>query len=71
MSVFTLKLRDRSDNVVLASILGGYSHIMWIRTENSAVKIFTTPDFEKETRRILLDLQKEVGFEFADTEEKR
>ncbi len=73
MSVFTLKLKDQSDNVVLASILGGYSHVMWVRTENPedpVVKIFTTPDFEEETRRILLELRKEVDFEFADTEEK-
>ena len=63
LSVFTLKLRDLRDNVILASILGGYSHIMWVRTENPVVKIFTTPDFEKETRWILYELQKEVDFE--------
>lgn len=72
LSVFTLKLRERSDNVILASILGGYSHIMWVRTENPenpVVKIFTTSDFEEETRLVLLELRKEIDFEFTDTEE--
>ncbi len=69
MSVFSLKLKNQSDNVLVQSILGGYSHIFWVRTENPkdpVVKVFTTRDFEKETLSILKSLKQEVDFEFIN-----
>ncbi len=71
MSVFTLKLKNKSDNVVFNSIAGGYSHIIWVRTENPedpVIRVFTTPDFELETRDILAAISEEVDFEFVGTE---
>ena len=68
MSVFTLKLKNKSDNVLFNSIAGGYCHIFWVRTENPedpVIRVFTTPDFERETREILSALREEVDFEFV------
>lgn len=67
MSIFYLKLHRRSQNVLLQSILGTYSHIMWVRTEDPSemiVKIITTEDLISETLDILKELKKDVDFDF-------
>ncbi len=73
LSVFRIKLANKRDNVLVQSILGGYSHMMWVRTENPedpVVTIFTTRDLEEETSRILRALGDEVDFEFAAPEKR-
>lgn len=70
MSAFRIKLANRRDNVLVQSILGGYSHLMWVRTENPedpVVAVFTTPDLEKEAKEALRALREEVDFEFVRT----
>ncbi len=67
MHVFYIRLRHRSDNVKLQSILGTYSHIMWVRTEvpeEMVIKIVTTPDLIDETLAILRRLKEDIEFEF-------
>ena len=68
MSIFYLKLHNKSDNVLLQSILGCYDHIMWVRTEvpsEMIVKVITTPDLVQETREILEELRKEIDYDFV------
>lgn len=68
MSIFYLKLHKRSQNVILQSILGTYSHIMWVRTEDPAsmiIKVITTEDLVEETLWLLNELKKDVDFDFV------
>lgn len=70
MPVLYLKLRDRSDNVFLQSILGTYSHLMWVRTEdpeNHIVKIITTDDLFYLSLEVLVSVKKEIAFDFLKT----
>ena len=72
MSVFFIKLADRSSNVLLQAILGTYGHLMWVRTEvpkEMIVKVITTPELTSETRGVLEALRGEVEFEFVDPPE--
>ena len=72
MSVFFIKLADRSSNVLLQSILGTYGHLMWVRTEipkEMIVKVITTPGLASETRGVLEALRGEIEFEFVDPPE--
>lgn len=67
MSVFYLKLNNRSQNVLLQSILGTYSHLMWVRTEDPSrmiVKVITTEDLVEESLEVLKELKKDVDFDF-------
>ncbi len=69
MSVFFIKLADKSSNVLLQAILGTYGHLMWVRTEvpqEMIVKIITTPELASETRGVLEALRGEIEFEFVD-----
>ncbi len=69
MSVFFIKLADRSSNVLLQAILGTYGHLMWVRTEipeEMIVKVITTPELASETRGVLEALRGEIEFEFVD-----
>lgn len=69
MSVFFIKLADRSSNVLLQAILGTYGHLMWVRTEipeEMIVKVITTPGLTSETRGVLEALRGEIEFEFVD-----
>ena len=53
MSIFFIKLADRSSNVLLQAILGTYGHLMWVRTEvpkEMIVKVITTSELVSETR---------------------
>lgn len=72
MSVFFIKLADKSSNVLLQGILGTYGHLMWVRTEipkEMIVKVITTPELTSETRGVLEALKREIEFEFVDPPE--
>ena len=71
MSVFFIKLADRSSNVLLQSILGTYGHLMWVRTEvpgKNIVKIISTPELASESLEVLNALSGEIEFEYIDPE---
>lgn len=66
MPTIYIKLKNNSETVYFQSILGTYSHIAWVRTENPAsgiMKVIATPDSYGETREILEKLKKEIEFE--------
>ncbi len=68
MSIFFIKLADKSSNVLLQAILGTYGHLMWVRTEipkEMIVKVITTPELTSETRGVLEALREEIEFEFV------
>ncbi len=66
MAAIYIKLKDPSDTVYFQSILGTYSHLAWIRTENAKegiIKITSTDDLIDETREVLKNLRAEIEFE--------
>lgn len=66
MPTILIKLTNNSEAVYFQSILGTYSHIAWVRTDNPAsgvIKVIPTPDSYDETREILEKLKKEIEFE--------
>lgn len=68
MSVLYIKLKNKRDNILLQSILGTYSHLMWVRTEipqQMVVKIISTPDLIDESKKILDELKKEIEFDYV------
>ena len=70
-SIF-IKLKDRSQNILLQSILGTYSHLMWVRTEIPAeniVKIATTDDLLEESKKVLDSISDDVDFEYLPDNE--
>ena len=69
MYTFFIKLKNKSSNVLLQSILGTYSHLMWVRMEvpeENIVKIVSTPDLFEESKKVLRSLQNEIDFDFID-----
>ena len=67
-----IKLKDRSQNILLQSILGTYSHLMWVRTEIPAeniVKIATTDDLLEESKKVLDSISDDVDFEYLPDNE--
>ena len=72
MCIFYIKLKDKSKNVLLQSILGTYSHLMWVRMEvpkEQIVKIVSTPDLLEESKKVVASLQSEIEFDFIDYDE--
>ena len=66
MPTIFIKLKNKSETVYFQSILGTYSHIAWVRTEDpdiGIIKIISTEDLIWETRSILERLKKEIEFE--------
>jgi alkyl hydroperoxide reductase subunit AhpC len=66
MAAIYIKLKDPSDTVYFQSILGTYSHLAWIRTENAKegiIKITSTDDLIDEAREVLKNLRAEIQFE--------
>lgn len=66
MPTIYIKLKHNSETVYFQSILGTYSHIAWVRTENPAsgiIKVIPTPDTAGETGVILEKLKEEIEFE--------
>ena len=63
MPEILIKLKHNSETVYFQSILGTYSHIAWVRTDNPAsgiTKVIPTPDLVEETREILKKLREEI-----------
>ncbi len=63
-----IKLKNRSHNVLLASILGSYSHLMWVRTEdplNKLVRIATTDDLYDDAIKVLEKIRPDVDYDFV------
>ncbi|HKQ33458.1 MAG TPA: DUF4911 domain-containing protein, partial [Thermodesulfobacteriota bacterium] len=62
----SIKLRNNSESVYFQSIIGTYSHVAWVRTddpESGIIQVITTPDLLEETHNILERLKKEIEFE--------
>ena len=69
MTIIYLQLKDKSKNVLLQSILGTYSHLMWVRTEDPKemlVKVITTKDQYEESLKVLNEIKDEINFDFLD-----
>jgi len=65
MPVIRIKLRDNSEAVYFQSIMGTYSHLAWVRTDDpgsGVINVITTPDRENEVRTLLQDLKSELDF---------
>jgi hypothetical protein len=66
MPTISIKLKNNSESVYFQSIMGAYSHLAWVRTDDPAsgiIQIITTPDLLEETRNVLEKLKKEIEFE--------
>ena len=66
MPTISIRLKDNSESVYFQSIIGTYSHIAWVRTDNpesGIIQVITTDDLLHETRNILERLKKEIEFE--------
>jgi Domain of unknown function (DUF4911) len=66
MPTIFIKLKNNSETVYFQSILGTYSHIAWVRTEDpesGLIKVIPTEDQLREARNILEILKKEIEFE--------
>ena len=69
MTIIYLKLNDKSKNILLQSILGTYSHLMWVRTEDPKemlVKVITTNDLYEQSLKVLKEVKDEINFDFLD-----
>jgi len=66
MATIYIKIHDKSETVYMQSILGTYSHLAWVRTENpeeGIIKIISTEDLIEEVKKLLQNLKKEIEFE--------
>ena len=66
MPVIRIKLRDNSEAVYFQSIMGTYSHLAWVRTDDPSsgvINVITTPDREDEVRTLLHELKSELDFD--------
>jgi len=62
-----IKLRYKSQNILLQSLLGTYSHLMWVRTEDPSeniVRIATTDDLLEESKKVLESIADDVEFDY-------
>ncbi len=65
-----IKLKNISETVYFQSIMGTYSHIAWVRTEdpeNGIMQITPTEDQVDQVKEILNSLKSEIEFEDVDT----
>ena len=70
MPVIRIKLKDNSEAVYFQSIMGTYSHVAWVRTDDPAsgvIKVITTPERREEARALLDSLKGELEFEEVNT----
>jgi len=61
-----IKLKNISETVYFQSIMGTYSHIAWVRTQDPAMgimQITPTEDQVDQVEEILSYLKKEIDFE--------
>jgi hypothetical protein len=66
MPAISIRLKNNSESVYFQSIMGTYSHLAWVRTddpESGIIQVITTPDLLEETRNVLENLKKEIEFE--------
>lgn len=69
MPVISIKLKDNSEAVYFQSIMGTYSHLAWVRTDDPSsgiIKVITTPDRIEEARALLDNLKSELDFEVVE-----
>lgn len=62
-----IKLRNKSQNILLQSLLGTYSHLMWVRTEDpgeNIVRIATTDDMLEDSKKVLESIADDVEFDY-------
>ncbi len=62
-----IKLRYKSQNILLQSLLGTYSHLMWVRTEDPSeniVRIATTDDLLEDSKKVLESIVDDVEFDY-------
>ncbi len=67
MPSFLIKLKYKSQNILLQSLLGTYSHLMWVRTEDpneNIVRISTTDDLLKDSKKVLESIADDVEFDY-------
>ena len=67
MPSFLIKLKYKSQNILLQSLLGTYSHLMWVRTEDpneNIVRISTTDDLLKDSKKVLETIADDVEFDY-------
>ena len=65
MPVLRIRLKDNSEAVYFQSVMGTYSHLAWVRTDDPAsgvINVITTPDREDEVRALLVQLKSELAF---------
>ena len=65
-----IKLKNISETVYFQSIMGTYSHIAWVRTqdpENGIMQVTPTEDQVDQVKQILESLKKEIEFEDIDS----
>ena len=68
MPSYYIKLRKKSQNILLQSLLGTYSHLMWVRTENpeeNIVRISTTDDLLEESKKVLESIADDIEFDYV------
>jgi len=64
-----IKLKNKAETVYFQSIIGTYSHIAWVRTQDPAggiMQITPTQDQVDQVVEILGYLKKEIEFEEVD-----
>lgn len=64
-----IKLKNISETVYFQSIMGTYSHIAWVRTQDPAkgiMQITPTEDQVDQVMKILSYLKKEIEFDDVD-----
>lgn len=67
MPSFYIKLKYKSQNILLQSLLGTYSHLMWVRTEDpleNIVRIATTDDLLEDSKKVLDSIADDVEFDY-------
>ena len=67
MPSFLIKLKYKSQNILLQSLLGTYSHLMWVRTEDpieNIVRISTTDDLLKDSKKVLESIADDIEFDY-------
>jgi len=67
MPSFYIKLKYKSQNILLQSLLGTYSHLMWVRTEDpheNIVRISTTDDLLEDSKKVLDSIADDVEFDY-------
>jgi len=64
--VIYVRLKNPGAAYYFQSILGTYSHLVWIRSEEGeegVIKLFTTDNLVDDLKKVLDGLKKEVEFE--------